>query len=177
MAPPALASSSRGRYLAATASGTPAPRSTSVTCTAASPEPSSSATQPGQRPPRSRRTAWWSAPGPRPSTVTPGSRGWARTARRRRIAFSPAGASRAATAGPREAAASTAAAGQGPQPGQGGVVGAGGRRPADMADAGRLQPLGQGPAGPGVGGLEVDAHAVHEGAGGRGQLLAARGLT
>jgi hypothetical protein len=67
------------------------------------------------------------------------------------------------------------AAGQGPQPGQGGVVGGGGRRGADVSDAGRLEPVGQRPAGGGVPGGRVHADAVHERPRGHGRLLGPAG--
>ena len=66
-------------------------------------------------------------------------------------------------------------AGQGAQPVQGGVVGPGGRRPPDVADAGRLEPLGGRPGAAGVAGGQVHPDAVQERPGGHGRLLLRRG--
>ena len=66
--------------------------------------------------------------------------------------------------------------GKGPQPVQRRVVGPGGRRPPDVADAGRLEPLGQRPPGGGAGRGQVHPDTVHERPGGDGRhLLAGRG--
>ena len=68
-------------------------------------------------------------------------------------------------------------AGKGPQPRQRRVVGPGGRRPPDVADAGRLEPLGQRPPGGGVRRGQVHPDAVHERPGGHGRhLLGGRGV-